>query len=495
MSVSDKSGLVDFCRRLEALGVRLVSSGGTAAVLEEAGVEVTGVTEVTGAPEMLEGRVKTLHPRIHGGILARADRDLHSEELRAHGIEPFELVVVNLYPFRETASRGESSDEEVVEQIDIGGPALIRAAAKNHEFVGVVTNPGQYAEVAQAIEGGGLTLEHRMRLAREAFFHTASYDAAILAWMESHQPLPERLVLPLRRSSTLRYGENPHQLGAIYVEDGSRPWWVRAHLRQGKEMSFNNWIDAEAAWRLVNALPSPAAVVVKHTNPCGAAVGDSPAQALAKAWAGDPLAAFGGVVAINAGLDAETATLISQRFVEVVVVPESPDAGPLSHKPDLRLLEAFPPGSGDLDLRRMERGFVAQERDESELADWKVMTSTQPTPEQWEDLRLAWTVAAHTKSNAVVLAAGGATVGVGSGDQSRVGAVRRALAVALARSRSAVAASDAFFPFRDGIDELASAGVGAVVAPSGSRRDQEVIDAANEHGLALVFTGRRHFRH
>jgi phosphoribosylaminoimidazolecarboxamide formyltransferase/IMP cyclohydrolase len=260
-------------------------------------------------------------------------------------------------------------------------------------------------------------------------------------------------------------------------------------------MSFNNWIDAEAAWRLVNALPSPAAVVVKHTNPCGAAVGDSPAQALAKAWAGDPLAAFGGVVAINAGLDAETATLISQRFVEVVVVPESPDAGPLSHKPDLRLLEAFPPGSGDLDLRRMERGFVAQERDESELADWKVMTSTQPTPEQWEDLRLAWTVAAHTKSNAVVLAAGGATVGVGSGDQSRVGAVRRALAVALARSRSAVAASDAFFPFRDGIDELASAGVGAVVAPSGSRRDQEVIDAANEHGLALVFTGRRHFRH
>jgi phosphoribosylaminoimidazolecarboxamide formyltransferase/IMP cyclohydrolase len=420
VSVADKTGLIEFCRRLARANVEIVSSGGTAAALAEAGIAVRLVAEVTGSPEMFGGRVKTLHPRIHGAILARPDDPAHRDDLESHAIEPFQLVVVNLYPFRE-AAKAEMDESQVIEEIDIGGPALIRAAAKNHAYVGVVAAPHQYEEVAAEVEAGGLTSGSRRSLAAEAFFHTASYDAAVVSWMEKDNVLPERLVIPMRRREMLRYGENPHQLAASYVEDATLPWWASARLIQGKEMSFNNWIDTEAAWSLVNDFERPAAAVVKHSNPCGAAVGSSVAEALGRAWESDSPAAFGGVVAMNRPLDRATAEFLAGVFVEVVVVPQVNDGSPLTTKANLRLLEASPPHRADLDLRRLEDGFLAQTRDRSGAEDWNVVTSHQPTDQQWEDLLFAWVVASHTKSNAIALAKGLASVGIGAGDQSRVG--------------------------------------------------------------------------
>ena len=495
VSVSDKSGLIDFARRLAAAGVELVSSGGTAAALGRAGIAVTPVAGVTGAPEMLGGRVKTLHPRIHGGILADPERPDHRDDLAAHGIEPFQLVVANLYPFEETVARPGVSVAEAVEQIDIGGPAMIRAAAKNHAAVGVVVAPEDYEEVAAAVESGGLDDPLRTRLARKAFFRTAAYDAAIVAYLEG-DGLPERMVVPLERRAELRYGENPHQEAAAY---GASPgWWTGARLLQGKEMSFNNLADAEAGWRLVHGLRPPAAVVLKHTNACGAAEGDSLSEAFAAAWEGDSQAGFGGIVAVNVPLDGATAEAIAGHFVEVVVAPVVlPEAAAaLAHKTSLRLLEAPPPVSGGLELRAIEGGFLVQRPDEvdADPAAWRQVAGP-PLAVAADDLRIAWVVAAHTKSNAIVLVRDRAAVGVGGGDQSRVGAARRAVAKAGDRARGAAAASDAFFPFRDGLDVLADAGVTAVVEPGGSRRDEEVIAAADERGVALLFTGRRHFRH
>ena len=498
VSVSDKTGVTEFAKRLVAAGVEIVSSGGTAAHLAAAGLPVTAVADVTGAPEILGGRVKTLHPAIHGGILADVGSDEHRRDLEAHGIGPFQLVVVNLYPFEETVVSG-GNEAEVVEQIDIGGPAMIRAAAKNHRWVGVVVSPSRYDEVATAVESGGLTEELRRSLAAEAFFRTAEYDAAIVAWLEGDEVLPSRFVLPLERAEELRYGENPHQTAALYGRPRGSAWWRAARTSQGKAMSFNNYADAEAAWRLVNDLEGPAATIVKHTNACGAAEADDLDRAFRAAWDCDPLSAFGGVVAVNRNLDSATAAAIAEYFVEVVIAPDITDeaAAVLAAKKNLRVLTTPPPRSADLDMRRVEAGLLVQERDviSGEHEQWQVASARSPDAAEAAGLRFAWTVAAHTKSNAIVVAKDAAAVGIGAGDQSRVGAAERALVRAGDRADGAVAASDAFFPFRDGIDVLAAAGVSAVIEPGGSVRDGEIVAACDEHGMALVFTGRRHFRH
>ena len=489
VSVYDKTGLAPFVKRLVAAGYEIVSSGGTATTLEEAGLEVTRVSEVTGAPEILGGRVKTLHPAIHGGILARGEID--DDDLTANGIERFDLVVCNLYPFRETVAGRHATDSDIIEKIDIGGPAMVRAAAKNHYHVGVVVSPDQYDDVAGAIESGGMDPELRKRLAAEAFFHTASYDAAVVGWIGDDK------VIPLREVSGLRYGENPHQSATLYQEDGAEPWWALATFHQGKEMSFNNYADAEAAWRLATDLGPDAVVVVKHTNACGAARGGTVLNTFEKAWDGDSLAAFGGVIGINGTLDGETAEAVALRFAEVVVA-RSVDTDALevlTAKQNLRVLSAPEPSPGGDDYRRVDGGLLVQSRDSFDGETWDTVSERAPTDEELRALEFAWIVAAHTKSNAVVLASGEQAVGVGAGDQSRVGAAERAVAKAGGRAEGAVAASDAFFPFRDGLDALAMAGVTAVVEPGGSRNDQELIDAANEHGIALVFTGERHFRH
>ncbi len=492
LSVYDKEGLVDFARGLVDAGVDLVSSGGTSATLSEGGVPVTDVSEVTGSPEILGGRVKTLHPMVHGGILARPGVAADDADLEANGIMPFQMVVTNLYPFRQTAADPESTHDEIIEKIDIGGPAMIRAAAKNHRFVGVVTDPRQYPEVLAAIRDGGLDDELRRQLAEEAFFHTASYDAAIVGW------LGRDLVLPMRRHSDLRYGENPHQEASVFLEDGARAWWADARQYQGKEMSFNNYADAEAAWRLVGtAMPVPSVAVIKHTNPCGYAHAPTVAEAFEAAWECDPISAFGSVIAINGQVDEATALLIAQRFIEVLVCESvTPDAlAILSDRKNLRVLEAPPPGQNDRDLRRLENGLLVQDRDSDVGEVWDVVSERTPTPDEMAQLSVAMTVAMHTKSNAIVILKDFAAVGVGAGDQSRVGAGKRAVAQAGERALGAVAASDAFFPFRDGLDALAAAGVVAVVEPGGSRNDQEIIDAANELGISLLFSHYRHFKH
>ena len=486
ISVYDKEGLVEFATRLVGAGVTLVSSGGSAQELRRGGIEVIDVSSVTGFPEMMGGRVKTLHPAIHAGILGRPE---DFDPLAEQGIEPFQLVVSNLYPFAETVASG-ASEEEIIEKIDVGGPAMVRAAAKNQRHVGVVTSPSQYDEVASEIESGGLTAATRLRLAGEAFALTAGYDGAIASWLRGAGAIGVDV-------TELRYGENPHQRASLQVEPGARPWWLDAIQHQGKEMSFNNYLDAEAAWRLATDLPDGAVVIVKHTNPCGVAVGESGAAVFGRAWDCDPLSAFGGVVAINGTLDEETARLIAERFVEVVVARsvEPKAIAALAAKGSLRLLEASPPRGGDLDIRRLEMGYLVQDRDRIGGEEWKQVSRRAPSEGEADDLRLAWLVAAHTKSNAIVIVRHGAAVGVGAGDQSRVGAAERAVARAGDRAAGAVAASDGFFPFADGLETLAAAGVTAVVEPGGSRRDDEVIAAADRLGVALVFTGVRHFRH
>lgn len=498
ISVSDKTGLIPLARSLAEAGAAIVSSGGTADALDEAGVVVTRVGDVTGSPEILGGRVKTLHPAIHGGILADPSEADHQADLERHGIELFQLVVVDLYPFEATVAGDGVTDRQAIENIDIGGPALIRAAAKNHAHVGVVTSPDQYDQVVQAVGDGGLDEELRQELARAAFYRTAAYDAAILRWLEPDE-LPARLVVPLVRRRVLRYGENPHQIASTYQQAGEDGWWTSAAQLQGKDMSFNNYVDTEAAWRLVWEFLEPAAVVVKHTNASGVAVAGSVVEAFGAAWECDPLSAFGSVVSLNRPLDAPTAEAIAEVFIEVVIAPEVTPAAVdvLAGKKNLRVLQAPAPHPGGVDLRRLDGGFVAQTRDRIDEGpdDWQVVTSRRPTAAEWADLELAWVVAAHTKSNAVVIARDGAAVGVGAGDQSRVGAAERAVARAGGRATGAAAAGDGFFPFRDGIDMLAGAGVRAIVEPGGSKRDEEVIVAAEQHGIALVFTNRRHFRH
>jgi phosphoribosylaminoimidazolecarboxamide formyltransferase / IMP cyclohydrolase len=503
ISVFDKTGVSELAHQLAAAGVAIVSSGGTASHLRAAGVVVVDVADVTGADEMLDGRVKTLHPTIHGAILANRSVQSHLDELADRDISPIDLVVVNLYPFEATVADPESTPADVIEKIDIGGPTMIRAAAKNHADVAVVTSPADYPDIAEAIAQGGTLLEERRQLARKAFAHTAAYDAAIVRWFDRDVPLPATLPFALERFEPLRYGENPHQPAAIYSERGVGGWWHDAVIHQGKAMSFNNYADTEAAWRLVADLATSGVVIMKHMNACGAAEASALTDAFDAAWECDPVSAFGGIVAVNIELDESTADKIARNFVEVVIAPSLTEgaAGVFAAKKNLRVVTARFPDVGDLDLRRMEGGMLVQRRDVVATgggavpADWRVVSERPPTDDEMAALRFAWTVAAHTKSNAIVIANGRSAVGVGAGDQSRVGAAERAIVKARERAVGSVAASDAFLPFRDGLDVLAAAGVRAVVEPGGSKRDDEVIAAANESGVSLVFTNQRHFRH
>jgi phosphoribosylaminoimidazolecarboxamide formyltransferase/IMP cyclohydrolase len=491
LSVYDKTGLLDFARGLADLGVTLLASGGTATALADAGIPVTPVESVTGAPEMLGGRVKTLHPRIHGGILADRGQVSHRADLAAQGIEPIDLVVVNLYPFLERPS---------IETIDIGGPTMVRAAAKNHAWVGVVTDPDRYHAVLEELraDGGRLSAATRADLAVEAFAHTAGYDAAIVRWLDP-DPLPRHLVLPLEKVASLRYGENPHQAGARYRDRLGGGWLDGMVQHGGKELSFINLLDSEAAWRLVNSFDVPACVIVKHANPCGVALGAGPAEAYRRAFECDSLSAFGGVVALNRPLDEGTAAAIGEVFTEVVLAPSFAPAAleALAAKKNLRLLECPLPTGGGLDLRRAGGGFLVQETDppDEDRSTWKVVTQVAPTDEQLDDLAFAMKVCAATGSNAIVLAKGGVAYGIGAGQQSRVHSAEMAAKKADGRARGGVCASDAFFPFRDAVDASVAAGAAAIVQPGGSIGDDKVIAAADEAGVAMVFTGRRHFRH
>jgi len=502
LTVYDKTGVVELGRALVELGATLVSSGGTAQTLSDAGLPVTPVEEVTAFPEMLGGRVKTLHPKIHGGLLADRRRPEHVEELAEHGIEPFDLLVSNLYPFRETVASG-GGLEDVIEKIDIGGPAMVRAAAKNFASVGVVVDPARYGElVLELRREGGLTLETRRASAAAAFAHTAAYDAAVAAWFagqDADGALPGFVGLAFEKAGDLRYGENPHQRGGLYAEVDGPGVLGGANVLQGKEMSFNNWLDVDAAYALASALPENAAVIVKHNNPCGVALGATPAEAYAKAFACDQVSAFGGIVAFHAPCDARAAAAMADVFTEVVVAPSyTADAlTAFSSRQNLRVVQA-PIGTGHgLDVRPIPGGALVQDRDLATETpqEWKVVSSREPTDQEWADLAFAWTVAWRVKSNAIVFAKDGATVGVGAGQMSRVDAAWIAVRKANGRAKGAVMASDAFFPFPDAIEVAADAGVTAVAHPGGSIRDDDTLAAAEARGMAVAITGRRHFRH
>jgi len=501
VSVADKEGLIVLGRGLAAEGVVLVSTGSTAQALRDEGVPVTPVSEVTGFPEMLDGRVKTLHPSVHAGILADKRNEDHLRQLEEAGIEAFDLVVVNLYPFERTVAGGAGRDE-VVEQIDIGGPTLVRAAAKNFGSVGVVVEPGRYPEVLAAVEGGGLPAHLRASLAAAAFRHVALYDAAIASWFGSwagDEELPTALVPGFERTALLRYGENPHQRAGLYREALSAGPLGGAEVLQGKEMSFNNWLDAEAARGLAASFEEPACAIVKHHNPCGTAATGDLARCYRDALESDPVSAFGGVVAFNREVDEAAARAMGEVFTEVVIAPGyAPEARALlAERENLRVVLAPAPLGGGLEVRPIDGGALVQDVDavRESRGDLRVVTERAPTEEEWEGLLFAWRVAARVKSNAIVLARGRATVGVGAGQMSRVDSVELARRKAGDRAKGSVLASDAFFPFRDGIDAAAEVGVTAVIQPGGSVRDEEVVAAADEHDLAMVLTGTRHFRH
>ena len=511
VSVYDKTGLEDLGRALAAAGVEVVSTGSTAARLRDAGVAVTAVDELTGFPECLEGRVKTLHPKVHAGILADLRKTDHERQLADLGVAPFELVVVNLYPFRETVASGAAPDD-VVEQIDIGGPTMVRAAAKNHPSVAVVVSPDRYPDVVSALAGGGFTLEQRTRLAAEAFAHTASYDAAVASWFAGvgapdetarDTGFPDVLAATWSRASVLRYGENPHQRAALYLTDGGEPGLAQAVQLHGKEMSYNNYVDTDAARRAAYDFADPCVAIIKHANPCGIAVGSDVADAHRKAHACDPVSAFGGVIAVNRPVSVAMAEQVAEIFTEVVVAPgyDEGAAEILSKKPSIRLLVCPPPATrGGMEIRQVTGGLLLQDRDTIEAdgddpTAWTLQAGDPVDEETLADLAFAWRACRSVKSNAILLAAGGATVGVGMGQVNRVDAARLAVTRAGDRARGSVGASDAFFPFPDGFEVLAEAGVRGVVEPGGSVRDELVVAAAKEAGVALYFTGTRHFFH
>jgi phosphoribosylaminoimidazolecarboxamide formyltransferase/IMP cyclohydrolase len=503
ISVSDKTGLIPLAQALAQTGAEILSTGGTARALRDAGLTVIDVSDHTGFPEILDGRVKTLVPQIHGGILGRRDLAEHRAQMETHGIAPIDLVVVNLYPFEATVAAGADA-ETTIENIDIGGPALIRAAAKNHDFVAVLTDPAQYAEVTAALTGGGTDIALRRRLAGAAYARTAAYDAAIAAWFaeQRQDSFPERFAISGRLRQTLRYGENPHQNAAFYVTD-ARPGVATAAQAQGKELSYNNLNDTDAAFECVAEFTDPTVVIVKHANPCGVAS----APALARAWdaalASDPVSAFGGIVAVNRTLDAETAARIATIFTEVIVAPDAtPEArAVLSAKKNLRLLltGGLPDATARAPaFRSVAGGFLVQDRDAGRIdaADLKCVTRRAPTETEIADLLFAFRVAKHVKSNAIIYAKGAATVGIGAGQMSRVDSARiAAWKAGDAATKGSVAASDAFFPFADGLETIVAAGATAVIQPGGSVRDHEVIAAADAAGIAMLLTGMRHFRH
>ena len=502
LAVYDKQGVVDLARALVETGASLVSSGGTAATLLEAGLPVTPVEEVTGSPEMLGGRVKTLHPAVHAGILADRRKQDHVDQLAEHGIEPFDLVVVNLYPFRETVASGAGFDD-VIEKIDIGGPAMVRAAAKNFESVGIVVEPRRYEAIVQELlREGGLTRETRRALAAAAYAHTAAYDAAVASWFaerEAGEGLPRNVGLAYEKIGDLRYGENPHQRGALYREATGPGPLGGARVLQGKDMSFNNWLDAYAAYELAAAMPAGSAVIVKHNNPCGAAATGSLADSYRAAFACDEVSAFGGIVAFHGEADAEAAEAMAEVFTEVVIAPSFTEVAIEAYggRPNLRVVEAPLPTAAGLDVRPLPGGALVQDRDlvTETRNEWKVVSSREPSAREWADLELAWTIAWRVKSNTIVLVRDGATVGVGAGQMSRVDSSWIATRKAGDRARGAVVASDAFFPFPDALEVAADAGCTAVIHPGGSKGDEAVLAAAEQRGMAVVLSGTRHFRH
>jgi phosphoribosylaminoimidazolecarboxamide formyltransferase/IMP cyclohydrolase len=519
LSVSDKTGIVEFARGLHALGAKLLSTGGTAKLLGDAGLPVVEVADHTGFPEMLDGRVKTLHPAVHGGLLARRDVPAHMAALAAHGIATIDVLTVNLYPFEATVAKAGCTLDDAIENIDIGGPAMVRSAAKNWKDVAVLTDASQYAGVLAELRRDGRVSEAtRFALAVAAFNRISNYDAAISDYLSSLQPDGSRSLFPAQSNGRfvklqdLRYGENPHQQAAFYRDLYPAPGsLVTAKQLQGKELSYNNIADADAAWECVKSFDAPACVIVKHANPCGVALGSGPAEAYAKAFQTDPTSAFGGIIAFNRPLEGEGAKLVAKQFVEVLIAPGFSDEARavFAAKANARLLEiALPPG-GDtdwangrnmIDAKRVGSGLLLQTADNRRVArsELKVVTKRQPTPQQLDDLLFAWTVAKYVKSNAIVFCAGGMTLGVGAGQMSRIDSARiagiKAANAKLSLQGSAVA-SDAFFPFRDGLDTVADAGATCVIQPGGSVRDDEVIAAADERGIAMVFTGMRHFRH
>jgi phosphoribosylaminoimidazolecarboxamide formyltransferase/IMP cyclohydrolase len=516
LSVSDKTGLVEFARGLAGLGVRLLSTGGTAKALAGAGLPVTEIGAYTGFPEMLDGRVKTLHPKVHGGILARRDLPAHAAALEQHGIPPIDLVVVNLYPFRETVAAPGCTVDDAIENIDIGGPTMVRAAAKNWQHVGIVVDPADYGALLAEMAAGGraLSAATRFGLARKAFSHTASYDGAISNWLTARGPdgtagaFPDRFNLQAAKVQDLRYGENPHQQAAFYRDEKPAPGTIAAYRQlQGKELSYNNIGDSDAAWECVKTFAEPACVIVKHANPCGVAIAASPLDAYRKAFATDPTSAFGGIIAFNRPVDAATLEAVSAQFLEVLLAPAYTDdaLAVIRRKQNVRVLEiALPPAGvpapAGWDFKRVGGGFLLQTPDARNVVpgELRVVTRRAPTDEQLTDLMFAWRVAKFVKSNAIVYCVGGQTLGIGAGQMSRVDSTR----IAAIKAQNAglplagsVVASDAFFPFRDGLDVAADNGAVAVIQPGGSVRDDEVIAAADERGIAMVLTGIRHFRH
>jgi phosphoribosylaminoimidazolecarboxamide formyltransferase / IMP cyclohydrolase len=495
LSVYDKAGIGDLAEALHGHGWRIVSSGGTAKAVAERGVPVTDVAELTGVPAILDHRVVTLHPKVHGGLLADPTKPEHQADMEAYGIEPISLLVVNLYPFTSNPS---------IELIDIGGPAMVRASAKNHAHVAVVVDPRDYEVVLAEIEAHGhVSPATRRRLARDAFAHTASYDAAIVTWFDQSaadpEPLPATLHVALERAQVLRYGENPHQQGARYRFAGAHGWWDSMVQHGGKDLSYLNLYDTEAAWRLVNDFDRPACVIVKHANPCGVALADDVTEAYVRANACDPVSAFGGIVAVNRTVTPGMAEALAGVFTEVVVAPGYEDAAldALLAKKNMRVITANAPGEWAFDLKPIDGGFIVQQPDAVtiERTAWRVVTEVAPTVSQWSDLDFAWHVCAAVTSNAIVYAKDLQAFGIGAGQQNRLDSARIAGERSAGRAAGGACASDAFFPFRDGMDAAAAAGISAVIQPGGSVRDDEVIAAADEHGIAMVFTGERHFRH
>jgi len=510
LSVSDKTGIVELAKSLLVHGAEILSTGGTAQLLKLNGVVVTEVADYTGFPEMMEGRVKTLHPKVHGGILARRDKPDHVQAMQEHDIPPIDMVVVNLYPFAQTVAKRGVAMEDAIENIDIGGPAMVRAAAKNHAFVAVVTDPADYAAIERKMKenGGALGREDRYALAAKAFSHTAEYDGMISNWLTARdatgkaREFPDRLNLQFRLAQALRYGENPHQSAAFYVERDPPPGTLATFRQlQGKELSYNNIADADAAWACCRTFDVPACVIIKHANPCGVAVAETPLAAYRNAFLTDPTSAFGGIIAFNRAVDGATAEAVAKQFVEVVIAPGYDAAArtAFAAKQNVRLLEiGTEPGADRLDMKRVGGGLLVQTADLHDVAELRIVTKRDPSPDEMNDLVFAFRVAKFVKSNTIVFARHGATLGVGAGQMSRVDAARIAAIKAKNAGltlRGSVAASDAFFPFRDGLDVIAKMGARAVIQPGGSVRDREVIAAADEQGVAMVFTGMRHFRH
>lgn len=506
ISVSDKTGLLELATALNAAGVKLLSTGGTAKTLRDAGLPITDVSDHTGFPEIMDGRVKTLHPKIHGGLLGRRDDPEHRDAMKAHGIEGIDLLIVNLYPFRETVAKG-ADTETCIENIDIGGPALIRAAAKNHAFVAVVTDPKDYSVIAGALTAGGTTLAERRTLAGKAYAATASYDSAISGWFarQEDDTFPQTLTLSATCVDKLRYGENPHQLAAVYSDGSNRPGVVTAQKLQGKELSYNNLNDTDAAFELVSEFAEPTVAIIKHANPCGVASGADMIEAYKRALTCDPTSAFGGIIALNRPLDEATAAEIIKIFSEVIIAPEISEGALklLASKPNVRVLAtgSLPrPQDPRMTVRSLSGGWLLQTADTGHIdeSQLKVVTKREPTAQELKDLLFAFRVCKHVKSNAIIFAKDLQTVGIGAGQMSRINSTRIAAwkaGEAGTPIKGSVVASDAFFPFPDGLVAAADAGASAVIQPGGSIKDKDVIAAADERGLAMVLTGMRHFRH